>query len=153
MARRKRIGGNSLMNAALFTIVGLMLCIFRAQVLSWTLLGIGIVLIVMGVLNILRRHIIEGVFTGALGIIVLIWGGSFVDVILLVLGIALAFKGICDLIGGARRASTPTVVGSIITIVAGALLIFSRWQLIDWVFIVLGVILIIDGLLMAVGRK
>ncbi len=144
---------NALINAALYILVGALLCIFRAGVLEWAMTAIGIVLIVMGVLNIIKKELVEGIVMAGIGVVVILGGWLFVDIILLVLGVALAIKGVLDLVKTLNDRNIPTMAGSIITVVVGIMLVISKWALLDWLFIIIGLVLIADGVLMAMGKK
>ncbi len=144
---------NPLINAALYIVIGLLLCIFRASLLEWAMTAVGIVMIVLGVLKALQNELIEGVIMAAVGIVIILGGWLFVDIILLVLGIALAAKGVLDLIKALETKDIPPIVGSAITILVGVALVISKWALLDWLFIIIGVVLIVDGVLMALGKK
>ncbi len=144
---------NPLVNAILYILVGVLLCIFRASVLDWAMTAIGIVLIVVGVLEAIQGELIEGIVTAAIGAVVILGGWLFLGIILLVLGVALAVKGVLELIKalGSKKLSIPALVSSVVTVVIGVMLAIGNWVLIDWFFIIIGVILIVDGALAALG--
>ena len=45
------------------------------------------------------------------------------------------------------------ILMAILTIIVGALLIFSHWFIIDWFFTLLGVLFILDGALALLGKR
>ncbi len=150
MAKKK---SNNLLNAVLYILVGILLCVFKASVLNWAMTAVGAILIVYGILRCLRDEIMGGVITAAVGVVI-IWGGwSFVDLVLLILGVVLAVKGILDLVTYSRYKNSMAVLASILTVIVGVALAINKWALLDWLFIVLGVVLIVDGLLMALGKN
>ncbi len=143
----------NLINAALYILIGVLLCIFRASVLDWAMTAIGIVLIAIGILNIVKKALAEGIIMAAIGVVVILGGWLFIDIILLILGVALLIKGVLDLVRAIEHKSVPTIVGSVITMVVGVMLVVSKWALLDWLFIIIGAVLIVDGVLMALGKS
>ncbi len=152
MSKKAKVN-NALINAALYILVGVLLCIFRSAVLNWAMTAIGAVLIVFGVLKIVKSELVEGIVMAAIGLLIILGGWLFVDIILLILGIALAAKGILDLIKGIGDKNTPVIVAAAIMTLIGIALIVCKWFLVDWLFIIIGGVLIIDGVLMALGKK
>ncbi len=155
MAKKKSNQTNTLLSAVLYILIGVLFCVFRAGVLNWAMTAIGAVLVIVGILKVAKNAVAEGVFTAALGVLVILGGWMFLDIILLVLGVALAVMGVFDLIKAldGKKKNTSAILASVITVAAGILLIVSRWALLDWFIIALGVILIIDGVLMLAGKK
>ncbi len=139
-----------LINSLLFILVGALLCIFRASLLNWAMTAIGVVLIVIGVLKAVKKELIEGVIMAAFGVALVMGGWLFVEIILILLGIALIAKGVLDLVTGIQKKSATAIVASAITLTVGILLTISKWALLDWLFVLMGIVLIIDGLLMLI---
>ncbi len=139
---------DNIITAALYIIVGILFCIFKAGVLNFTMTVIGALLIVAGVLRILKKQLTEGIIFAALGVLIILGGWLFVDVILLVLGVFLAAKGVLDLLTAIKYNNLAATVSSAITILVGIMLVVSKWALLDWIFIILGVILAVDGVIL-----
>ena len=51
------------------------------------------------------------------------------------------------------KKSRKHVIFAVLTLAVGVMLIVSKWALIDWFFIVMGVIFIVDGVLGLFGKK
>ncbi len=143
---------NNLINAVLYILLGVVMCVFKSGMLNWAMTAVGVIMIVVGVLDILKSQIIEGIVMAAIGVLILVGGWMFVDIILLILGIVLVLKGILDLVKAISRGLLP-ILAAILTIAVGAMLIVSKWAMLDWLFLILGVVLIIDGVLLALGKK
>ncbi len=152
MAKRKS-NNSGLLNAALYILVGLLLIIFRAQVLDWAMTGIGAVLIVMGILNVIRGDLLEGILLAIIGIAIIVIGWTFIDIVLLVLGVALAIKGIIDLVRAAGRGAVMPLISALITTLVGIALFAGKWIMLDWFFIIIGGMLVLDGILSACGKR
>ncbi len=154
MAKKKsRKSNGKLINAALYILIGVLLCVFRASVLDWLMTAVGALLIVFGILKCLDNALFEGLVMAGFGVVV-IWGGwMFLDLVLLILGVGLTIKGLLDLFQYAKRNNGVAVVASLFTLVVGLALILAKWIMLDWLFIAMGIILILDGLMMAVGKN
>ncbi len=136
-----------------FILFGLLICIFRSALLGWMMTAIGALLVLYGVLKFFDGEVVEAIIAAALGVLVIVGGWLFVGVLLLVLGVALVLLGVADLIHAADKKNTGALVAAIVTLFVGIMLIVSKWVLLDWVFIVVGVSLAVDGALLLVGRR
>lgn len=146
---------NLLISALVYIVLGAMLCIFRTQMLNWAMTVAGIIAIVIGVLAILKGDLVYGIVTAAIGALIILGGWLFLEIVLLVLGVVLVAKGILELVACLRfsKINIVALLAAILTIVIGVLLIVSKWEVTDTFLIVIGVILIVDGVFMFFGKK
>lgn len=157
MAKSKKIKiEDNTIAAVLYILVGVLFCIFRATMLSWLLTAAGIVFIVMGVLDVLKKDkndLIKGIVEAVIGVVILVGGWTFVEVALIIFGALLVIEGVYDLITAINaKADILVIVTAMITVVVGVLLIASKWVMVDWFFIVMGVILIVEGAMMFIKK-
>lgn len=152
MAKKVKISNNTVA-AVLYVLVGVLFCIFKASMLNWLLTAAGIVFIVLGVLDILKKNLVNGIVEAVIGVVILVGGWAFVEVALIIFGALLVIKGVLDLMAAIKaKAGIFTMIAAVITAVVGVLLIASKWVMLDWFFIVMGVILIVDGALMLIKK-
>ena len=152
MAKKVKISDNTVA-AVLYVLVGVLFCIFKASMLNWLLTAAGIVFIVLGVLDILNKNLVNCIVEAVLGVVILVGGWAFVEVALIIFGALLVIKGVIDLMAAIKaKAGIFTMIAAVITAVVGVLLIASKWVMLDWFFIVMGVILIVDGALMLIKK-
>ena len=147
---------NLLISALIYIVLGAMLCIFTSEeLLKYAMLVVGIIAIVIGVLAILKGDLIYGVITAAIGALIILGGFLFVELILLVIGIILVAKGLIELIASLRftKINFIALLSAVFTIVLGVLLIVSKWQTMNTFRIIIGVLMIIDGVFMFFGKK
>ncbi len=146
---------NLLISSLIYIVLGAMLCIFRTELLKYAMLVVGIIAIVIGVLAIIKGDLIYGVVTAAIGALIILGGFLFLQIILLVIGVILAAKGVIELIACFRfsKINIIALLSAIFTIVLGVLLIASTWQFVDTFLIVIGVLMIVDGVFMFFGKK
>lgn len=142
--------------SALMTIImGVLLCILKNDIIGILLTVLGVILIVIAVFDIIRGFIALGVIKAVMGAAVLALGWWLVEVAMLIVGIILLVYGAVDIIGlivsivkGGRRSPLSVVLGFIAPVLccaAGIILITSVGALFEVLFIIAGVLLIVDG--------
>lgn len=151
---KKKINPN-LTSALIYIILGVLFCIFKAGVLDWLMTIAGALFIVFGVLDLVRFATTSGIINIAIGAVILLGGWFFLEVVLLVFGILLTVKGAIALANAlkALNKSAFDILFPALTIVVGIMLIASKWALMDWFFIIMGVMFVIDGVLALLGKK
>ena len=154
MAKKKKLNSN-LTSALMYIILGVLFCVFKATVIDWLMTIAGVLFIVFGVIDLTKNSTASGVINVAIGIVILLGGWFFLEVVLLVFGILLAVKGTIALINSlkALNKSFFDILFSALTVVVGFMLIASKWAVVDWFFLVMGVMFIIDGVLALFGKK
>ncbi len=152
MSNQNSFKTSNFINVIIYIIVGILMCVFKARLLSWAMTAIGVILVISGIIQLVKNNLNAGIITAALGVLIIFGGWLFVDIILLILGVLLTVKGILDLLKSIEYKLISSIIASSITMIIGVLLIISKWVLLDWFFIVVGIIFIIDGLLIALGQ-
>ena len=137
----------------LYLILGILLMIFKMQMLSWAMTLAGIAFVVMGVLDIINKRTKSGIFNIALGVIILVVGWTILNVVLLVLGVLIAAKGVMDLIEVLKRKKRNAlkVILAALTIALGVALALG--DLLGNLIWIVGLFLVIDGALGLLGAK
>ncbi len=146
---------SSLLTALMYIVVGLLFCIFRASVLNWLLTIVGVLFIVLGVLDALNKNWVPAAVDVAIGAIIILGGWLFVEIVLIVFGVLIALKGVTSLMDALkpRKKSIADIVFAGLTIFVGVMLVVSKWLMLDWFFIVLGIVFIVDGILELCGKQ
>lgn len=145
MAKKK--SSNLQTSALLYIAIGILFIIFKATVLDWMMTGIGILFIINGIIDISRQKTVNGIVGIVIGAVIIIGGWAITDLILVIFGILLAIKGIVDLGPALKRKKLIPILSAALTVAAGVLVIIGKWVLLDWFFIALGIILIVDGII------
>ena len=148
MAKKKH---SELLASVLYIIVGILLIIFNSRALDLAMTISGVLFIVFGVLDILKRNWFGGAISLIIGVIIIVLGKIALDIVLLVLGILIALKGVVALIDvlKKRRKNALEVLFPILSIAAGLILAFGNGVAI--VTTIIGILLTIDGVLGAFG--
>lgn len=147
---KKSLNNQALINAIALIVMGILFCIFRAGMINVLLTIVGVVLIALGIYDIVKKLYVNAAIEIILGIAVIVCGWTILDIALLVLGIGLTIYAIYQIIMVAKnfkKAGWLALIKPIITLIVGIFLIIAKWLLVDWIFIVIGVVLIINGVM------
>lgn len=138
---------SELFSSLLYIILGAILIIFRSQTLGWAMTIAGVFFVVSGVLDLLKKNWTGGAVSIIIGAAILILGWVAVQVVLLVLGILIALKGVVALVEAFRKPKIAvlSLIFPILTIVAGLMLAFGNG--LDIMIIIVGALLAVDGVL------
>ena len=145
--KAKKASKAGLSAALLYLLVGLTLVIFRTQAIGWAMTLAGAFFIVSGVLELLGGNAVGGALSLIIGIAIIVLGWTLMEIVLLVLGILIAIKGLLSLNDELRRKkqSLPGILFAILTVVFGLLLAFGNGF--DIVLLIVGIFFVIDGIL------
>ena len=143
MATKKN---SELFSALLYIVLGILLVIFRAQTLNWAMTIAGIFFIVSGVLDLVKKNYTGGAVSLIIGIAILVLGWIATTIVILVLGILIAIKGIVALIDAFKKSQKNALdfVFPVLTTVVGILLAFGN--ALGTMVIIVGILLVVDGL-------
>lgn len=150
MAKKSNV---NLSSPLLYIVLGLLLVIFKAQMLNWAMTIAGIFFIVTGIIDLTKSRTSSGAINLVIGILILVLGNTLLSVVLIVLGILIAVKGLIDLLEvfKGKKRNALQVVFPVISIVVGIALAFGN--LLGDLIVIIGVLLIIDGVLGLLGAK
>lgn len=146
MAKSSNKVTNNMVYALLYVIVGILFIVFKSGMLNWLMTIIGVVFIALGVYDIIKKNITNGIIEAAIGVVIIVGGWVFVEIVLIVFGALLIVKGATDLISLFKGSKdVVSIIVALLTIALGVLLIVSKWVALDWMFIVIGVVFIVEG--------
>ena len=138
---------SELFSSILYIVIGVLLCLFPADALNWTMTIAGIFFLISGALDLLKLNLIGGAINLIVGVAILVLGWTLTGIVLLVLGILIAIKGILSLFSALKKKNTNALdlVFPALTIIVGLMLAFGN--ALEWMVIVVGVLLALDGVL------
>ena len=158
MKKRKSNKSNELLTAIALILIGGLFIIYKGEVISIAMSLIGITLVVLGIIDILRARVFSGVVKLVFAALVVLAGWLFVTLALYVLGAFLLIAGITQLIAISKlkikKLTLPAVMHiaqPVIYILVAICLFFNQGGAISWVFILSGVLLILDGIAGIIG--
>ena len=144
---------NNLVTCAIYAIIGLLLVILRGGSLGILMTAIGVLLIVLGVMDIYKgKDAVKGVIEIAVGVAIIVGGWIFAEIVLLVFGVLLIVKGVMELLKTYDK-GIMTALPSIVTILIGILLVFAKWALLDLICLIAGIIFIVNAVLTLFGKQ
>jgi len=148
MAKKKN---SELFSSLLYIIIGVLLVVFRSQTLGWVMTIAGIVFIVSGALDLIKKNWTGGAVSLVIGIAILVLGWTAAQIVLLVLGVLIAVKGVVALLDVLKKnkKNALEIVYPVLSVVVGILLAFGNG--LDIMIIIVGVLLAIDGAIGLVG--
>ena len=138
-------------------ILGILFCALRAGFVSILLTIVGVVLIVLGALSLVGKNWTLGIIEVAVGIVIIACGWTIVDITLLILGIAFIAYAAYQMIvtiplvkNKGAKAIVTALLNPIFMLILGIILVVAKWQMIDAIFITVGVVAIVAGILMII---
>lgn len=142
---------NELFSSLLYVIIGVLLAVFRAETLEWAMTIAGVFFVLSGALDLIRRNWTGGAVSLLIGIAILVLGWMATQIVLLVLGILIAFKGVVALIDVFKKSKKNAleIIFPILTVILGVMLAFGRG--LDIMILIVGILLAIDGVLGLLG--
>ncbi len=148
MAKKSNFG---LSSPILCIALGVLLAVFKSQMLNWAMTVAGIVFIVLGAIDLGKRRTVSGAVNLIIGIAILVLGWALTSIVLLVLGVLIAVKGFVDLINvlKSKKKGVLRVLFTILTIILGLALAFGNG--LDNLILAVGILLIVDGVLGLIG--
>ncbi len=144
---------NNVITCAVYAIIGVLLLVFRSGLLGIAMTVAGVLLIVLGVLDIVnKKDLVKGLIEAVLGIAIIVCGWLIAEIVLLVLGVVLIIKGALEIFHN-YKAGFRGLISPIVTVVVGIVLAVTPlfWTLIDIFCIIAGVIFLIDAVLALFG--
>ncbi len=138
---------NELFSSLLYIIIGALLIIFKSQTLGWAMTIAGVFFVVSGILDLVKQNWTGGAVSLIIGIAILVLGWLATTIVLLVLGILIAVKGIVALIDTIKsgKKNVLSLIFPILTIVVGAMLAFGNG--LDIMIMVVGILMVVDGVI------
>lgn len=138
-------------SSLLYIIIGVLLVIFRSQTLGWAMTIAGIIFVISGILDLVKKNWAGGAVSLIIGLVILILGWAAAQIVLLVLGILIAVKGVVALIDVLKKSkkSVLEILFPILSVVVGLMLAFGN--ALDIMIVIVGVLLIVDGIIGLLG--
>lgn len=145
--------------STLMIVIGLLFMIFKGEIISVVMTLLGLRMIIRGVISIVNKSTVLGVFNIATGALILCAGWLFIKLALYILAACLLVIGLVGLFGilgeKINKFNLSTLLRlshPVIYILVAACLLFNQGGAISWVFIVSGFFLIVDGAVGLIGR-
>lgn len=151
---------------AILTIAfGIVLCIFRSEVMEWIAYVVAGLLILLGIMGVAaffsakkKKDVVSLLFSLieiAGGVLIIIFAQEILEYALIILGAYFIFVGayaLLPLLGG-KKVPQLKIIMALLSVVLGILLIVVPFAVSDVFFIVVGALAVIDGVFTLVRAK
>ena len=141
--------------ALISILTGVILIILKGDVINILITVIGIGIIISAIMDFAKRLTHTAITKGILGLCVLVFGSLFINLALYILAAALIIMGFLRIesihsispVNLTFREKVAIYIKPTLIVVAGVCLLFNQGGVINQVFVVAGVVLIIEGFL------
>lgn len=151
---------------AILTIAfGIVLCVFRSEVMEWIAYVVAGLLILLGIMGVAaffsakkKKDVVSLLFSLieiAGGVLIIIFAQEILEYALIILGAYFIFVGayaLLPLLGG-KKVPQLKIIMALLSVVLGILLIVVPFAVSDVFFIVVGALAVIDGVFALVKAK
>ena len=146
---------NNIISGLIMALLGLLLCIFKTKLIEAAINTFGGLLLILGILELVREKSSTGIVKIVFGVIMIVFSLALWEIALLIIGLLVILSGIFKLktaVGlqkyvGNSMDKIKIILPSIFTIIAGVLLVLCKWYLANTLCVILGIVLMINGIL------
>ena len=142
----------NILNCVLYAVIGILLIIFKSGSLNILFTVVGVLFIALGIYDALTKNLLRGVVEAVIGIVILLCGWTIAGWVLFIFGILLIVKGVLDLVKVLKKGLMAWLV-PILMIVLGVMLVVSHWAAANILFIIIGVLFLINAVLALFGTS
>ena len=144
-----------ILNAILTIVLGILFIVLKESVLKYALTVFGVVLLVLAVVDLIDRIIPAAIVKAVIGVLAIVFGWVLVSAALYVMAALLIIYGLVQIYEMIRaKVKASKAVYTLLlyavpaaSIAAGLCLFINQSGTITWVFILTGVLLLIEGVL------
>lgn len=130
-------------------VLGALFVVQRSGVIHTAITLIAAILLLSAILDLIKKQIGSGVVKGVVAVCVMVFGWLFVELALYLIAAVLLLNGISQLIQIVKEKSIGYLpyAAPVFSLIAGSCLLFNQGGTVDWIFVVVGIVLIVDGIL------
>lgn len=145
----------NIISAAITIVIGLLLVILKGGVISAVLTVCGIAVLISALMDFIGKRMESGAVKAVIGVCILVFGWVFVELAFYILAAAIIIMGVTQIVNirkygphGVTFKDNAFIYGkSVLTVIAGACLLFNQGGAINGVFIATGILLIVEGIM------
>lgn len=139
---------DSIIIALMSIAIGVLFIIFKGGIIGIAMTVLGVLLIVNGIIHLVAdTDKLYGIILICVGALIIIGGWLIATIVLYIIAVLFIIYGVLTIYAfvKAGHASLINLISPILMVVAGILLFLNQKGTVDWVFIVEGIILVIEG--------
>ncbi len=147
MAKKKWKIPEGLITSLFMLALGILFLIMKSGVIGLAVTILGVALLVSAVLDFLNKDTATCIVKAIIGVCVLVFGHLFVDVAVIVVAAVVLVYGVLELyeLIKAKKKDAACYIKPVVIVVIAAALLISKWLVFDWLFIIIGVLFLIEG--------
>lgn len=140
---------NKYLSPALSILLGILLLVFKGEVISIALTVLGVVFIVLGILDVTKNQTTPGIIRIVIGAVIIAFGWLLLSVALYVIAVLLVIAGIYGIYQTSTKKSSTALnyLQPVLLTLVGLCLFFNQGGTVAWVFIAVGIILVVQGII------
>ena len=148
---------NKLLSAVLTIALGILFIILKSDVVSIAMTLLGVALIISGVIDLLHKLIAPGIVKAVIGVAVIVFGWTLMSIAIYIMAALILAFGVVQLVQAIKEKQNNTMkkllsfIEPALMVIVACCLLFNQGGTIAWVFIVAGVVLIIEGVIALIG--
>lgn len=135
-------------------VAGILFVVMKGEIISIALTLLGVAAVVLGITDLTERKMTGGLMKIISGATISLLGWAFVHIALTIISLALIVYGLSQLVPNLRldgyelsgRQMMRTYVKPICSVVAGICLLLNRGGTVDSVFVLVGIVFIVNGI-------
>lgn len=138
--------------AVLYIILGILFICMKGDVISLAMTLVGIALLLSSLPDFKNKALTPAIIKAVAGVCIIVFGWAFVSLALYVLAVILILQGgmqLWTLLKGSRPAGGAQQILAYVmpaaSLLAGICLLFNQGGTISWVFILTGILLLVEG--------
>lgn len=146
---------NNVLSGLIMIVIGLLLCIFRVKLIETAIVTFGVLLIILGILELVKDKSSNGIVKIVIGAIMIFFSLLLWEIAVLIIGLLIVLVGLFKLKNAiAVQKYTDKIINKILTIlpsaftiIVGILLVLCKWFLANTLCLILGIFILINGVL------
>lgn len=146
---------DKILTALLTVVIGVLFIILKGGVISIAMTVLGAVLIVSAVIDLIHGHFVFAAVKAVIGILVIVFGWTLVSAVLYIFAALMLVYGVTQIaymlkykVTGFSAVDTLfKYADPVLAIVIAIFLLFNQGGTINWIFIVVGIALIVEGVI------
>ena len=140
------------MLSLLYILLGVLLIILKQAIIEWAMFIFGVLFVAQGIVNVIKKAPFAGVVQIIIGVLLIVLRFIAQNLVMIIFGILLAVSGLSQLTNGGYKKTFPLLT-CILSIIGGVLIAFNSSSALSFVYIITGVIFIVDGAIALIDKK
>lgn len=151
----------NMVTAFMSILLGVLLITMRDRVIGAAITVLGVAVLISAVADFVAKLMNTAIVKAVVGVCILVFGWMFVDLALYILAAGIILMGLLQISGIHRYSPVNLTAGEklmvymrpAVMVLAGACLLFNKNGTLAWVFVVTGILLVVQGVMSLVNSN